>query len=82
MNEAAETGREPAGEGPSVAGVAWRLALYVLPGAVGAMVVWELLSELLSGRVPSGGVVWLAPGLLVVLVAAVAALRKHVLSRE
>lgn len=75
---------EPTGAGdePTVAGVAGKLALYVLPGAVAAMVVWEVFSVLLSGELPEGGIVWLAAALLVVLVVAVAALRKHVVSRE
>lgn len=77
--------REPeAGNGttPSIGGVAAKLALYVLPGAVSAMVVWEVFSELLSGRLPGGGIVWLSVALLVVWAGVVAALRKHVASRE
>lgn len=83
MTEARE--REPqAGNGgtPSVGGVAAKLALYVLPGAVSAMVVWEVFSELLSGRLPGGSIVWLSLALLVVWAGAVAALRNHVTSRE
>lgn len=81
MSEPSPDGPSSAGERPSVGEVAGRLALYVLPGAVGAMVVWEVLSELLSGRLPSGSVVWLSLALLLVLAAAVAALRNHVKSR-
>lgn len=66
----------------SIAGVAGTLALYVFPGAISAMVVWEVLSELLSGRLPAGDLAWLAGGLLVVWAVAVAALRRHVASRE
>lgn len=82
MNEAHDEDRTGAGGEPSVAGVAWKLALYVLPGAVAAMVVWEVFSVLLSGELPEGRIVWLAAGLLIVLAVAVAALRKHVVSRE
>ena len=81
MNEARHADRAGGGE-PSIAGVAWKLALYVLPGAVAAMVVWEVFSVLLSGELPEGRIVWLAAALLVVLAVAVVALRKHVASRE
>lgn len=73
---------EPGPGEPTVGRVAVRLALYVLPGAAAAMVVWEVFSELLSGQLPSGDLVWLAATLLVVLVLAVAALRRDVLSRR
>lgn len=83
MTEARDRGPETgSGETPSVGGVAAKLALYVLPGAVSAMVVWEVFSELLSGRLPSGGIVWLAVALLALWISAVAALRRHVASRE
>lgn len=83
MTSASDDTRPPgAGEEPSVAGVAWRLALYVLPGAAAAMVVWEVLSTLLMGRLPERGLAWLATALLVVLAGAVAALRSHVSSRR
>lgn len=82
MSDAHDTEPAGAGDEPTIAGVAGKLALYVLPGAVAAMVVWEVFSVLLSGELPEGGIVWLAAGLLVVLAASVAALRKHVASRE
>lgn len=82
MKHTDDEGRPAAEGGPSVAGVAGRLALYVLPGAVSAMVVWEVLSELLSGDLPQGRIAWVAAALLVVLAAVVAALRRHVASRE
>ncbi|MFB6240071.1 MAG: hypothetical protein ABEJ46_00625 [Gemmatimonadota bacterium] len=83
MNEARDRGSEAGnGEAPSVGGVAAKLALYVLPGAVSAMVVWEVFSELLSGRLPGGGIVWLAVALLAVWIGVVIALRRHVASRE
>lgn len=82
MSDATDTGGSGAGEPPSIGSIAWRLARYVLPGAVAVMVVWEVFSELLEGRLPAGRIVWAAVVLLVVLAVAVAALRKHVASRE
>lgn len=82
MSEAHDTESAGTDDEPTVAGVAAKLAIYVLPGAVAAMVVWEVFSVLLSGELPEGRIVWLAVGLLVVLAVAVAALRNHVVSRE
>ena len=45
------------------------LALFLVPGAACAAYLWHVLSELLSGRVPGGGVLLSAAGVLALLVA-------------
>lgn len=45
------------------------LALFLVPGAVCAAYLWHALSTLLAGRVPGGGTLLTAAGVLVLLLA-------------